>query len=238
MKQEIIHIDLDGVNCYLGKSEEGYILFDTGGHITMDKVFTNRRKELVDRLEQEGVRPGNLKAIILTHGDSDHTGNAAFLRDRYHSVIAMHKDDADMVEDLSLEKMMKSFQFRSVIYKIGFLLIKNKIKDITERDLKEFEQFKPDVLLKEGDDLSGYGIKAKVIQLPGHTLGSIGVLCENGELIAGDIFANIKKPTLAPNAADFGMLKASVNKLRSRKLTTIYPGHGQPFSAVQSGMVK
>lgn len=238
MKQEIIQIDLNGVNCYLCKSEEGYILIDTAGHITMDKVFTNRRKELVDRLEQEGVRPGNLKAIILTHGDSDHAGNAAFLREKYACIIAMHKDDTDMVDNLSLDKMMKSFHFRSVIYRIAFQLMKNKFKEITEKDLKEFQQFKPDVLLKEGDDLSGYGFKAKVIQLPGHTPGSIGVLCESGELISGDILINLKKPALAPNAVDFDMLKASVKKLRGLNLTTIYPGHGQPFLAAQSDVLK
>jgi hydroxyacylglutathione hydrolase len=44
MKMEIIQIDLKSVNCYLGKQEDSFILFDTGGHIIMDKEFTNRRE--------------------------------------------------------------------------------------------------------------------------------------------------------------------------------------------------
>lgn len=37
MEQEIIRIDLDGVNCYLGKSGDSFILFDTGGAVEMVK---------------------------------------------------------------------------------------------------------------------------------------------------------------------------------------------------------
>ena len=41
MKQEIIRNDLNGVNCYLGKEGNSYILFDTGGHLTLDETFTD-----------------------------------------------------------------------------------------------------------------------------------------------------------------------------------------------------
>lgn len=90
MKQEIIRINLNGVNCYLGKSEEGFVLFDTGGPLILDKRFTNRRDELEDQLMKAGCKPGNLKAIIITHGDNDHVGNAAYLQEKYKTVIAMH----------------------------------------------------------------------------------------------------------------------------------------------------
>jgi glyoxylase-like metal-dependent hydrolase (beta-lactamase superfamily II) len=238
MKQEIIPIDLEGVNCYLGKSEEGFVLFDTGGHLIMDKSFTNRREELTGRMEELGIRPGNLKAIILTHGDSDHAANAAFLREKYKSMIAIHRDDLELVNEVTLNKMMESFRYRSVIYKAIFGLLKNKIEAMTQKVLNDFEQFKPDVFLKEGDDLSAYGFSGKVLHLPGHTPGSIGILSEQGELVAGDIFTNVKKPALAPNAADFRRLEESAARLYSMKITRVYPGHGRPFEVSQEGLVK
>ncbi len=236
MKQEIIRIDLKGVNCYLGKREEGFILFDTGGHITLDKEFTNRREELMSFLEKAGCRPGNLKAIVLTHGDNDHVANAAYLRDKYQSIIAMHQDDMTLVNQVTLNKIMESFHYRSIIYKIVFKLMRKQITKIMERVLKDFIEFKPDIILQEGDSLSPYGFMGDVLHLPGHTAGSIGVLCEGGELIAGDIFANMKKPCVAPNAIDFKELKKSVKNLNKMKITKIYPGHGSPFMAYEVGI--
>ncbi|MDF2942948.1 MAG: hypothetical protein K0S01_1806 [Herbinix sp.] len=231
MKHKIIRIDLNGVNCYLIKSDEGFVLLDTGGQLTMDKEYTNRQEELTRQLEEAGCVPGNLKAIILTHGDIDHTANAAYLRERYQTIIAMHEKDIDLVENITLDMMMQSFHYRSLILKIVFFLMKKPIQKLTEKTLRDFTKFTPDVTLQEGDDLSQYGIAAKVIHLPGHTAGSIGVLMESGELIAGDIFANRKKPGLAPNANDFVQLKHSAKKLKSLHVTTIYPGHGEPFEA-------
>jgi hydroxyacylglutathione hydrolase len=236
MKQEIIRIDLEGVNCYLGKSEEGFILFDTGGHIILDKKFTNRREALVSQLDKEGCRPGNLKAIVLTHGDNDHVANAAYLREKYQTIIAMHGDDRELVDNVTLDKMMRSFHYRSLLFKIIFRLMKKQITKITAKTLQDFVSFKPDIILEEGNNLSQFGFSANIIHLPGHTPGSIGILFENGDFIAGDFFANIKKPELAQNANDFNQLRRSVEKIKSFNITSIYPGHGTPFSASKVGI--
>lgn len=232
MNQEIIWIDLQGVNCYLGKTEQGFILFDTAGHLVLDKEFNNRREALEERLKKEGVNAGNLKVIVLTHGDSDHSANAAYLRDKYHCAIAMHAQDVSLVENASLDQWMESFRYRSIAFKVIFRLLNRKIRAVTEKVLKEFEEFSPDVLLKEGDGLSEYGFAARIVHLPGHTPGSIGILCEGGELIIGDTYTNIKKVTPAPNAADFSLLHKSIEKIKKMKITTVYPGHGKPFSCI------
>ncbi len=81
---------LGGVNCYLIETDTGYILIDTGG--------SNKRTDLEKELESAGCQPGNLKLIVLTHGDFDHTGNAAYLRKKFDTKIAMHNGDSGMVE--------------------------------------------------------------------------------------------------------------------------------------------
>src|SRR4030042_2215016 len=80
---------MGSVNCYLIEIEAGYVLIDTGG--------SNNRKDLVRELESAGCKPGLLKLILLTHGDFDHTGNAAYLRHTFGGKIALHADDAGMV---------------------------------------------------------------------------------------------------------------------------------------------
>ena len=61
------------VNCYLIRTADGHVLIDTGG--------SNERNELHRELENAGCTPGSLKLVLLTHGDFDHIGNAAYLRD-------------------------------------------------------------------------------------------------------------------------------------------------------------
>ena len=96
MPQEIKTISLSlpyrlgSGNCYLVKTDTGYILIDTGS--------SNKRTDLERELEGAGCKPGYLKLIVLTHGDFDHTGNAAYLRQKFGTEIAMHYDDSGMAE--------------------------------------------------------------------------------------------------------------------------------------------
>lgn len=227
--QEMLRIDLNGVNCYLGKENGNCILFDTGGHLVPDKKWNNRYDSLQAQLKALGCTPDNLKLIVLTHGDNDHAANAVDLKKHYNVKIAIHKDDRVLVENPDIDLVMKSFNYRSLIFKLVFKIMNSKIKEAMIKTLNEYKRFTPDILLNDGDVLDEYGFKATVHHLPGHTAGSIAVLTENGEFIAGDIFANNKKPEIALNACDFTVLKESVNKIKSMKIKIILPGHGNPF---------
>jgi hydroxyacylglutathione hydrolase len=81
---------LGSVNTYLYKTRKGFLLIDTGS--------SNQRLILEKELEQEGCNPGTLHLIILTHGDFDHTGNAAYLRKKFGAPIAIHQYDSGMIE--------------------------------------------------------------------------------------------------------------------------------------------
>ena len=226
---EIIRFDLNGVNSYLAKSKNGFILFDTGGHVSMDQPFTNRRELLLKGLESAGCAEDNLNLIVLTHGDNDHTCNAAYLRERFHVKIAMHSGDLELVEHPTLQRLMESYQYDSPQLQQMFLQYKEIITKVTQKILDEFEPFSPDVLLQDGDNLSAYGFDATVIHTPGHTDGSIAVLTKSGDLIAGDTFVNNDQPSQSPNASDFSQLANSINRIRSMTIENVYPGHGNPF---------
>lgn len=45
----------------------------------------------------------------------------------------------------------------------------------------------PDLHVEEGYDLSGYRFDARVVELPGHSTGSMGILTANGGLFGGDL---------------------------------------------------
>ncbi len=48
-------------------------------------------------LKMKGILCGHL-SIVITHGDFDHTGNAAYLQQAYEVKIAVHNDDVEMTE--------------------------------------------------------------------------------------------------------------------------------------------
>ncbi|BDZ69897.1 MBL fold metallo-hydrolase [Methanobacterium petrolearium] len=148
------------VNCYLIKNNDNFVLIDTG--------TSGNRVEIENQLETAGCKTGNLNLILLTHGDSDHAGNAACLRDKYGTKIAMHQKDEGMVQEGDmlwnrkgnpLSKIMKPFM-----------------------GLSKSNRFTPDFYVEDGYDLVDYGLNARIIHIPGHSLGSIGILTDQGDL--------------------------------------------------------
>jgi hydroxyacylglutathione hydrolase len=103
MMSEIRRIDLNGVNSYLVKCANNFLLFDTGGHMAMDRQFSNRRDLLLKELEAAGCTEDNLELIVLTHGDNDHSCNAAYLRERFKTKIAINGCDRELVENPTLQ---------------------------------------------------------------------------------------------------------------------------------------
>jgi glyoxylase-like metal-dependent hydrolase (beta-lactamase superfamily II) len=219
MTQNIKTINLGGVNCFLVKAGEGFILIDSG--------VSNKRAVLDKELENAGCQPGALELILLTHGDIDHTDNCAYLRAKYGAKIAMHREDAGMVEtgDMSWNRNARPDK----ISLLGvFILLIGKLTPFFGTPGK-FEKFTPDICVEDGQDLSGYGLEAKVICLPGHSKGSIGILTADGDLFCGDLWMNMIKPNehfMIDNLADY---QASVNKLKNLRINTVYPGHGKAF---------
>jgi len=202
---------MGSVNCYLVRVANGYILIDTGP--------SKKRSELESEMAKAGCRPGNLKLILLTHGDFDHTGNAAYLRQKYATKIAMHGDDAGMAErgDISWNrKKGKNPVFRktaSVLFRFS-----------------QAQRFSPDLHVEDGQALTEYGWDATVVHIPGHSRGSIGVLTPSGDFFCGDLIENGKKPKLNSIMDDRGAANASLDRLAKLPIGTVYPGHGNPFA--------
>jgi glyoxylase-like metal-dependent hydrolase (beta-lactamase superfamily II) len=215
---EITPLLLRFVNCYLIHTGAGHVLVDTG--------FSVNRRTLVHLLEAEGCRPDNLELVILTHGDFDHAGNAAFLQAAYQAPIAMHPADAGMVElgDMSWGRTSNRLLLR------GFPSLMRIAFPRTGR----FERFVPDLLVDDGDDLSGWGVDGTIVHMPGHSAGSIGVLMGDGDLIGGDLLSNDKAPR-PQFADDRAAMAASISRLRSLGVGTVYPGHGHPFRLDELG---
>jgi hydroxyacylglutathione hydrolase len=202
-------LHVNTVNCFLLRTDNSWILIDTACSI--------RRKALEARIRAAGCGPGELGLIILTHGDFDHTGNAKYLRETYATKVAMHRDDLGMVEhgDMFWNRG-KSNKLVKVVAPILFGFGKN-------------ERFAPDLYLDDRIDLSGYGADLRIVHLPGHSSGSVGVLTGNKGLFCGDLLINEKKPVINYRIDDPVAARNSVDRLREMEIETVFPSHGRQF---------
>ena len=206
---EITHINLGMVNAYLIKTNDGFILVDTG--------VSQLLPQLEKALSEAGCTQDKLKMVLLTHGDTDHVGNALTLREKFGAAIAMHKADYPMVR----EGKPLTREAKGLIWKL--------MSRMNKRPGKPNPNFEVTIFLTDDQRLDEYGVAAKIMHIPGHTPGSIAILTDDGQLIAGDIFGNQRKPDLTPLVENRDELKASVEKLKQTKPKIIFPGHGKPF---------
>jgi hydroxyacylglutathione hydrolase len=217
MLQQIVPIrlplplKLSHVYSYLVKTDIGFFLIDTG--------MTNARQQLETALEHLCCHTGDLKLILLTHGDFDHTGNAKYLRGKFNAPIAMHEGDAGMLEngDMFWNRKIKSSWLKKLLP--FFIRFGDK------------ERCTPDLFLQDGGSLAEYGLEAQVLETPGHSTGSICILTSSGDLFCGDLLSNTTgKPMLNSMMYDKAAGDASFEKLKNYSIKMGYPGHGQPFS--------
>jgi hydroxyacylglutathione hydrolase len=203
-------LNFSRVNSYLVKNEIGFFLIDTG--------MTNARGQIEARLADLGCWPGDLKLILLTHGDFDHTGNAVYLRQKFEAQIGMHPEDMGMLENGDM------FYHR----KFDNRLIRGLMKKFLP--LKKENRGSPDIFLIDEVSLSEFGLEATVYNTPGHSTGSVCVLTASGELFCGDLLTSSRgKPMLNSMMYDKVAGSASLERLKSLPIKIVYPGHGELF---------
>ncbi len=213
MSIEITPIPTGIANCYLLKSGDNYCLVDTG--------FAKKRTELLQSLERTGCKPGNLKLVVITHADSDHTGNCNHLRRNYGAQIAMHHAEVETAES---GDAFRSRKFKNGISRMISRLILSFVK------LKQADRLTPDLIVKDGDDLARFGFDVKIIHLPGHSNGSIGIVTGKGDLFCGDFVMNMNRVAPGFGIFDWKEFRENIDRLRKLDVKKIFPGHGKAFT--------
>ena len=207
---EIHRIKCGNGNCYIIENGVDGILVDTG------------KKEFVNRV-MEACRQYHVKLIVLTHAHFDHAENAAKISNALGIPIGMSEKDCNLIQS-------NASQGLSAETFLGKIVLSVSLKDFSVRTL---EEFKSDIFLKDGDSLSGYGVNAGIIALPGHTDGSIGIDVDKKGIIVGDALMNMFYPTVSMLYHNKSEMLDSAGKISRLGNRTIYFGHGKPMSNKQ-----
>lgn len=202
---EIHRIKCGNCNCYIVENRKCGILVDTG------------KREFADRVI-EACRSYRVGLIVLTHGHYDHAENAARIKNALGISIAMEEKDCDLIRSNRNQSL-------TAVTVPGKVVLAASLREFDSRPVPEF---KPDVLLHDGDSLAEYGVDAQIVALPGHTRGSIGVDVDGRHLIVGDALMNMFYPTVSMLYHDRGDMLKSAEKISDIGERIIYFGHGKP----------
>lgn len=201
---KIHRIASGNVNCYIVADNDKAILIDTGRKKYCEKIL-------------EKCKEFHVSLIVLTHGHMDHCQNAAYLANALHIPIAMNKKDMNLIPDNRKQYLLAKTLLGKIVLSIS----------LSSFEKDSLEVFEPILYLKNGDDLSEYGIAAKVVELPGHTKGSIGIEIEDN-LFVGDALMNMFYPTVSMLYVDEQEMISSAKYISELGEKTIYFGHGKP----------
>ena len=160
-KRMVIPITTPMVNSYIIRGDKP-ILIDTG--------LPGYDARILQSMEENGIKPGEVSLILITHGHQDHFGSVAALKQKTGAPVAIHKADAESLKPGATPRC-------------GAMGAKGKMMVGLSKMMKmpEVIGLEPDILIESEMDLAKFGIDGKIVLTLGHTPGGISVSLESGE---------------------------------------------------------
>ncbi len=211
---KIIQIPLQWSNAYLLIGDRP-ILVDTGSPRETAKILR--------AMQSANVALQDLALILHTHGHHDHCGNSWELKKLSKAPLAIHQADVSMLHEGRNGELTPT---RLSAWGIKLLLTGTKFTGVGANRI-----------IKDEFSLTEYGVAAEVIFTPGHTVGSLSIVCQDGQAIIGDLLmggyfggqVQPHQPRYHYFAYDLSVVHWSLKKLLKHKPTHFYVGHGGPL---------
>ncbi len=182
----------------------------------------------IEEIQGAGIAFEHVKRIIMTHTHLDHIGCLhEILKAIPHAEIWVHKDEASYLEKGDDSIVWGNDMFASMIrsqYNVPQGLFKIKVHR----------------KLEGGEILSLGGLSFRVIHIPGHSTGSIGLFNEEHRLfMSGDtIYADGAIGRFDLRSADPALLKKSLQLISDLDVNILLPCHNRIVKQGAAPMVR
>jgi len=214
----------------LGSSLVNSYLVEEAGLVTIiDAGLPGYWRGLPAELAAMGRSLDDVRAVVLTHGDTDHVGFAERVRRERGVPVYVHERDARRARG-ELRKPMTGWGPVKIGPLLGFLAYSARRGGLRTPPLTELVPFDDDATL----DVPG---APRTIALPGHTPGSVAILVPRVDaLFLGDamttrnVLTGEQGPRLAPFSLEPGQAAASLARLDDLDARWVLPGHGEAWS--------
>jgi glyoxylase-like metal-dependent hydrolase (beta-lactamase superfamily II) len=206
-----------------------YLLEDAGEVTIIDAGLSGYYRAIPGELAAMGRTVADVRALLLTHGHSDHIGFAERLRRERQVPVSVHEADAALARG-EVPNPAKGFGPTKLRPLLGFLWFGALHGGLRTPKLREVATFGDGATL----DVPG---SPRVILTPGHTPGSAVLhVASLDVLFVGDAFATYavttgaRGPQVAPFTADAARAVASLARLEDVSAGLVLPGHGDPWT--------
>ena len=206
-----------------------YLIEDAGEVTIVDAGLPAFWADLPAELAAMGRTLDDVRALVLTHGHSDHIGFAERMRRERAVVPRIHELDAAMARGEVKPQNQQSGKIRLGSL-VGFLLFGIRRGALRTTPLAEVATFGDGATL----DIPG---APRVIHVPGHSPGNSALwFVGHDALLVGDAFATLAVtsgevgPRIAPFTSEPGEALASLARIEDVEARWALPGHGEPWT--------
>jgi glyoxylase-like metal-dependent hydrolase (beta-lactamase superfamily II) len=225
----LYRIGSDIVNSYLVVTEGGVTIIDAG--------LPRYWRLLNSELARIGKSVDDVRALILTHGDTDHIGFAAQLSREKGIPAYLHPAD-DARAHLEVKKPNSGWGPVKVGPLAGFMWYSARQGGLR---IPPAGELRP---VEDGQVLDVPGAP-RIIHVPGHTPGSVAVhvpavdaLFIGDTMTTRNVLTGATGPKPAPFTLDPEQAMASLERLREVDATWVLPGHGPAWNGGASEAIR
>jgi glyoxylase-like metal-dependent hydrolase (beta-lactamase superfamily II) len=210
----------DIVACYLVSDGTGVTLVDAG--------LAGQWDEFLAELAAMGHSVADVRALLLTHGDSDHIGFAERLRSEHGVPVWVHEADAGRAQgEPAPSTGWGRVRIGPLLGFLGYAVRKSGLKTTFLTSVQTFT----------GDQVLDVPSAPRVIPLPGHSPGSVAyyfegvsAVCVGDALTTRHVLTGAEGPAPAPFTDDQGQANGSLAALDGVTADWVLPGHGTPWT--------
>lgn len=207
----IQRIEVRETNCYLLRGEGGTLVIDPGP--------PGGAAAVVAGAGRAGIRPADVRLILISHGHLDHYGAAADVRAWCGAPIAAFHSEPAFSRDRR-NALPPAQTVRGSVVRRLYLFFS---------PLAHLQPLEADHLLDDEESLAHFGVDARVLLVPGHSPGSLAVVTDDGDAFVGDLFVNYTVPSQPIYLSDREAWQQSYERILALSPRTVYVGHGEPF---------
>lgn len=216
-----------------------HLIVDDAGITLVDAGLAGHWNDLQRELTEIGRRTADIKAVILTHGDSDHIGFAERLRRDAGVPVFVHPADAARARgEESTKPAWGGVKIGPILRFLAYSIRKGGLRTEHLSDVR---------VVADGETLALPG-SPEIIALPGHSPGSIAVhvpsvsaLFVGDGMTTGHVLTGQRGPQPAPFTDDQAAAAASLARLESRLggdwSGWVIPGHGAPWRGTMADLL-
>jgi glyoxylase-like metal-dependent hydrolase (beta-lactamase superfamily II) len=206
-----------------------YLVDDAGEITIVDAGIAGLYRDLAAELASMGRSIQDVRALVLTHGHSDHVGFAERIRVDRGIPVSVHEADAALARG-EVPNPAKGFGQTKAAPLIGFLWFSLIRGGLRTQHVGEVTVFGDGATL----DVPG---SPRVILTPGHTPGSAALdFASHRALLVGDalstyaVTTGMRGPQIAPFTADPSQALESLSRIEGVSADVVLPGHGDPWT--------